>query len=470
MKKYIKNIILVAFSASLLVGCQTELDEFNVNPNDPSTSNPKLLLSAMELGTFQTHSSGVMRFSGVFTQHLQGTSIGQFGAVGLYVVNEGDVNNEWNLIYGTTLMNGHILNRDFAKDYPYYNGIGQILSAINLGYATDMWGDVPYDDAFLAEETGNKFAKYNTQQEIYDRIQGLLDKALANFQKPLASNEEVPSKADFIFNGDIQKWTKVAYVLKARYALRLTAVNASNAQKALDYITLAGMTSNSDDANTLFLDKPNSWNQWFAFENGRENYIKMGKYFVDYLVNNDDPRLPFMVGEDVNGNYTGNAVDDIDSVKTSYIAGFGYPDDNNQYGFASADWQIGIVTYAEAKFIEAEAKALLGQSGAQTALQDAVTASVTKITKAAPSAPFLAAATADFTVAGIIQQKYIAMFLTMEPYNDYRRTGFPALTPNPKSDTKLIPVRLPTPSDERQYNPNATVVSNVTTKVWWDKN
>ncbi|MNR57213.1 hypothetical protein D3C85_1779400 [compost metagenome] len=57
----------------------------------------------------------------------------------------------------------------------------------------------------------------------------------------------------------------------------------------------------------------------------------------------------------------------------------------------------------------------------------------------------------------------------MEPYNDYRRTGFPALIPNQNSNTKLIPVRLPIPSDERQYNPNATVVSNVTSHLWWDK-
>jgi hypothetical protein len=468
MKKYIKNIILGAFSASLLVSCQAELDDFNNNPNDPATSNPSLLIAAMEVSTFQTHSSGLMRNSGIFTQHLQGTNIGQLGAIGLYIVNEGDVNNEWNTLYQVTLMNGHILNRDFAVNYPYYNGIGQVLTALNLGYATDMWGDVPYDEAFLAAE-GNKTPKYNTQQEIYTRLQTILDQAIVNLSKPLASNEEVPGSDDYIFGGNVSKWIKVANVLKARYALRLTAVDANAAQKALDYITAAGMTSNADDANTHFLDKPNSWNQWYAFEDNRTNYLKMGKYFVDNLVNNNDPRLPFMVGEDSDGMYSGNAPEDDDSVGTSYIAGYAYPDEGH-IGFATKDWQIGIVTYAEAKFIEAEAKARLGQPGVQTALQQAVTASVTKITGVAPSGTFLANATATFDIANIIQQKYIALFLTMEPYNDYRRTGFPALVPNQNSDTKVIPVRLPTPSDERQYNPNATVVSNVTTKLWWDAN
>jgi hypothetical protein len=468
MKKYIKNIILAAFSVSLLAGCQTELDTFNENPNNPSTSNPSLLIAAMELGTFQTHSSGLMRDAGIFTQHLQGTNIGQLGAVGLYIVNEGDVNNEWNLIYGTTLMNGHILNRDFATNYPWYNGIGQVLTAINLGYVTDMWGDVPYDDAFLAAE-GNKMPKYNTQQEIYTRLQTILDQAIVNLQKPKASNEEIPTNDDFVFNGDATKWIKVAYVLKARYALRLTEVEGSAvaAQKALDFINKANMTSNGDNANTFFLDKPNSWNQWFAFEDNRPSYVKMGKTFVEFLVDNNDPRLPFMVGEDGDGEYSGNAPEDDNTLTSSYIGG--YDDPSSQRGFASPDWQIGIVTYAEAKFIEAEAKARLGQP-AQLALQQAVTASVTSVTGSAPTPAFLTAATATATVENIIQQKYVALFLTMEPYNDYRRTGFPALVPNQKSATKVIPVRLPTPSDERQYNTNATVVSNVTTKVWWDKN
>nr|WP_315242330.1 SusD/RagB family nutrient-binding outer membrane lipoprotein [uncultured Flavobacterium sp.] len=472
MKKYIKNIILATFSISLLVGCQTELDTFNDNPNDPSTSNPSLLIAAMELGTFQTHSSGLMRNAGIFTQHLQGTNVGQLGAIGKYIVNEGAVNNEWNLIYGTTLMNGHILNRDFAENFPYYNGIGQVLTAINLGYATDMWGDVPYDEAFLAAE-GNQTPKYNTQQEIYERLQTILDKAIVNLSKPVASNEELPGKDDFIFNGSATQWIKVARVLKARYALRLTSVDANAAQKALDYVTAAGMTSNNDDANTYFIGEQNSLNQWYSFENDRSTYLRMGKYFVDYLVTNNDPRLPFMVDIDENLGYSGNAPEDDETVETSYIGGFlsSYNEDpNGQRGFASHDWQIGIVTYAEAKFIEAEAKARLGQTGVQAALQQAVTASVTKITGVAPSGTFLANATTTFDIANIIQQKYIALFLTMEPYNDYRRTGFPALIPNQNSDTKTIAVRLPTPSDERQYNRNATVVSNVTTKLWWDAN
>ncbi|MFH6937444.1 SusD/RagB family nutrient-binding outer membrane lipoprotein [Flavobacterium sp. YO12] len=463
MKKYIKSIILTAVGASLLTSCQTELDTFNENPNSPITTTPTLLLSAMEVSTFSTHTSGLIRTSNIFDQHLAGTSVGQLGDIQRYILTEQDVNNEWNTVYGTTLISGHILNRDFADKFPYYNGIGQVLTALNLGYATDVWGDVPYDEAFRAEE-GNRAPKYNTQQEIYQRLQTILDEAIVNLKKPAASNETRPGADDFIFAGNTAKWIKVAYVLKARYALRLTQVDTGAAQKALDYITAAGMTANTDDANAIFFSTANTLNQWYAFDNSRKNYLKTGAYFVNSLKNTTDPRLKFSIALSTPSaevpvpTYIGNAPEDLETTYSSYIGS----------AYASATSPVGMVTYAEAKFIEAEAKFRLGQN-AQPALEAAVAASVLKVTGTPATPAFLATAATTVTLANIIQQKYLSLFLTMEPYNDYRRTGLPALVPNQSSNTKTIPVRFPTPSDERNYNPNATVVSNVTTKVWWDK-
>lgn len=463
MKKYIKNIILTAVGISLLTGCQSELDSFNENPNDPTIATPSLLLAAMEVSTFSTYTSGLIRTANIFDQHLAGTSLGQLGELQRYVLTEQDVNNEWNTLYGTTLVSGYLLNREFATDYPYYNGIGQVLTAINLGYATDVWGDVPYDEAFKAEE-GIKNPKYNTQEEIYQRLQTILDQAIVNLKKPEGNNLSTPGDDDFIFNGDTQKWIQVAYVLKARFALRLTEVDTNAAQKALDYIIASGMTSNEDDANTFFPGTSNGLNQWYAFEDSRANYLKTGAYFVDALQDNNDPRLKFAVALNTPSDgtppiYIGNEPDDLDTLDSSYIGS----------AFASPTSAIGIVTFAEAKFIEAEAKFRLGQN-AQPALEAAVAASVLKVTGTPATPAFLTSATATVDLANIIQQKYNALFLTMEPYNDYRRTGLPALVPNQSSNTKTIPVRYPTPSDERTSNPNATVVSNVTDKVWWDKN
>jgi hypothetical protein len=45
----------------------------------------------------------------------------------------------------------------------------------------------------------------------------------------------------------------------------------------------------------------------------------------------------------------------------------------------------------------------------------------------------------------------------------------PVLTPNPDAQLNGIPRRLITPVDERVYNVNAIVVSNMLQKVWWDQ-
>jgi Starch-binding associating with outer membrane len=460
MKKYIKITILTLLSISLLTSCQHELDTFNSNPNDPISTSPSLLLATMEVSTFSTHTSGLVRNANIFSQNLAGTSVGQMGEIANYVITEGDVVNEWNTVYQTTLMSGYVMNRDFKNDYPHYNGIAQVLSALNLSYATDNWGDVPYDDAFGAEQ-GNVAPKYNTQEEIYKRLQSILDEAIINLKKPASANISVPSTDDYIFKGDTEKWIKIAYVLKARFAMRLSAVDPTAAQKALAHLTISGISSIEDDANCFFPGTANGLNQWYAFEVSRALYLKTGKFFVDYLKNTSDPRLAFMVAKDKSGGYSGNAADDLSTTTTSYIGS----------AFASSTSAVGIVSYAEAKFIEAEAKFRTGDAaGAKTAMEEAVKASVLRTTGTTATPAFITAATATVDLANIIQQKYVATYLTMEPYNDYRRTGFPALVPNDLSATKQIPVRLPTPSEERLYNPNATVVSNVTTKLWWDKN
>ena len=65
--------------------------------------------------------------------------------------------------------------------------------------------------------------------------------------------------------------------------------------------------------------------------------------------------------------------------------------------------------------------------------------------------------------------KYIAMFSHVEAYSDWRRTDYPSLSPNPNGILNAIPRRLPMSGDERVNNPNATVVNDILSPVWWDE-
>lgn len=337
--------------------------------------------------------------------------------------------------------------------------MSKVLLALNIAKATDLWNDVPFSQAFQGNY-GIIQPAYDSQESVYSQLQQYLSEAISDFALPASANAKLPADDDLIYKGDVSAWTKAAYTLKARFALRLTkrdgAVIAAN--KALSYLAAGGINSNAGDMNAVFSNAASSsWNQWYAFQQARGGYIKMGKFFVDYLNSTNDPRLPFFAAPTTptSGVYLGVATNGSNNGASDIgpgISGAGKP--------------LGMVTFAEAKFIEAEAKLIIGDATAQVAFKDAVSASLLNYVGSVDNT-FLTSVTSVVTLENIIQQKYVALFSNPEVYNDWRRTGFPTLVPNPDVSPSVIPVRMPTSSYERLYNPKATVVSNLTTKVWW---
>jgi hypothetical protein len=87
----------------------------------------------------------------------------------------------------------------------------------------------------------------------------------------------------------------------------------------------------------------------------------------------------------------------------------------------------------------------------------------------ASAAAYLAQASVDpgagsLTLNLIMTQKHLALFMEPELFNDWRRTGFPALTPNAGSQ---IPRRFPYPQQELNLNSN-TPQATIYSKVAWD--
>lgn len=450
MKKFI--LVTVLFS---IYSCQNEIDTFNDSPNSPTSVTPSLLLTQAEVATFNIHSSDMSRIPAILTQQIAGNDF-QYATYGQYSFLETDMDNSWNTVYQNFGEVAYDNIKKFGADNPYYRGMSKVLLALNIVKASDFWNDVPLSNAFKGNE-GIIQPTYDTQQSIYVQAQQLLTDAISDFALPVSSNTKLPASDDLIYNGDVTKWTKAAYTLKARYALRLTKRDGDvvAANKALSYLAAGAISSNSEDMNAIFSATSSaSWNQWYAFEQSRPNYLKMGKYFVDYLVSTSDPRLPFYASQDASSSYSG-------------VASNGSDNDASDIGpaFNGPDKPLGLITFAEAKFIEAEAKFLISDGTAQQTFKDAVSASLQNYVGSV-DVNFVNAVTTNLTLENIIQQKYIALFTNPEVYNDWRRTGFPVLTPNPDAAVG-IPNRMPTPSYERLYNPNATVVSNTTAKVWW---
>lgn len=466
--------MVVALTLTGITSCKKYLDDVALNPNDPLKVSPNALLSEIELATFSNYNGNLNRRSSVFTQHIAGID-GQYVGVANYKINEGDVTNEWKTLYSGALINCKILIDTLGTKSPVFSGIAKVLYVMNLGLATDMWGDVPNSDA-LKGPSQNYTPTYDSQQKIYTDMQSMLSDAVANLKNAASANLFTPSTYDYIFHGNAEKWLGTAYVLKARYANRLSKLNPSqSATDAIMYLDSAyahGFTSSGSDANAVFGQSGNENNQWYAFENQR-GYIKMGAFFINLMNTNTDPRLPYFAATD-SSNVTYTGADSDPNNATTYESAIGpYAGGiDPKTGLSKVNANAPIVTYVEAKFIEAECKLRSGNTaGAANAYNAAVKESISHVTGA--SDPTYETAHASETAGSInltkiMTEKYVALFTQAETWADWRRTGLPVLTPNPSGVVSGIPRILPTSQDERNYNPNAIIVSNILQKVWWD--
>lgn len=452
------TIVTIAFSS-----CKKYLDDVAVNPNSPETAGPKALLSSVEIATFSNYTGNNARRSCTFMQHIAGTGF-QMLDVQNYLVLESDVTNDWSTIYAGAIVNSQLIIDNYGADNPHYAGIAKVLKAMNLGLATDMWGDVPSKDASKGIAQLNP--TYDSQQAVYADIQGILSDAINDLKKPLNDNKLVPS-FDYIFGGDPTHWIQTAYVLKARYANRLS--NRSASQSATDAITYlnaayaAGFASSADDAMAVFGTAGNENNQWYNFNDTRAEYIKMAAFFIDTLKLSKDPRLAFYADTLTDGTYAGGEnSSNVDATTSSDIGTY----------CDLADAPLPMVSFVEAKFIESECQLRLGNTAAAaTAYNDAVKESILTVTggsDATYEASHASLTAANVSLAKIMIEKYKALFTQIEVWTDWRRTGFPALTPNPDANVSGIPRRLPTSVDERNYNTNAIVKSNLLEKMWFE--
>lgn len=451
--KYILPILLL----SGLIACEKG-DKLYTDPEKPLEVSPATMLSALEVNTFQNVEGDFARIASMYAGQMAGAT-GQYQAFQNYDITEGDFNNLWVQLYSGTMQNTKIMINTYDGDNPYYGGIARVLLALNLGISTDLWGDVPYSEAFRGQE-GNFTAAYDEQSILLDTIQALLDEAISNFQMPESDNVELPGTDDIIYMGSIGNWIKAAWTLKARYANRLSLKDPSGSAT----MVLAYLENGFSEAADIMEAKHSSesLNQWGAFQNQREGYIVSNKFFVDQLKNNDDPRLPYYFSEIEGVGFEGADIS-VEQVNTSASTIGKYLD---------VERNFPIFAFFEAKFLEAEAKSRLGQD-ASAALNDAIMASVNYVTDGVDDGSSIATyTTATATLENIMTEKWKAMFGQIEPYNDYRRTGFPDVPVRPGSAGAIrayIPKRFPTPQQERQNNPNALVLE-LDVPVWWAQN
>lgn len=456
MKK--SYIYLMVAGLFLTTSCSQWVDtDINIDPNNPKDVPLELILPGVEAAWGYNVGSDISRFNSIFTQHHAGVDRQHLG-LDVYSLVENDVDGSYQATYGTVMNELKIMIDKAGTESPHYSGVAKVLMSHALMVTTDLYGSVPFSEAFQLND--DLTPGYDTQEEIYATIVTMLADAKAD----LAKTESVfsPGSDDFVYGGDLALWTKGANALLARAYLHTANVNSGDYAKALTSIDAGAFEASADDMAMFFTAASTESNPLFQFMDQRGD-IRMGAFFVDLMVGLDDPRLTVFTDTATNGGgYKGSVAGKPDL--SANMPGSAY---------AATDASIPFITFVEQKFIEAEAALATGDKArAATAYNDAVIASLAKwgVSDTVYEAANAAEDENSITLETIMTQKYIAMYFSSESWSDWRRTGFPALTP--ADGQSKIPTRWPMAQSERFYNADnySTLPSpsDIYAKVWWD--
>ena len=461
MKKTFFKISAILITGAILFSCESWIDhDLNKSPNAPIDVPLSLLLPSTQGALFYSFGGDHSRAPSIWMQHQSGVDRQAYG-FDRFQYTESDVNNLWNTLNGNALKNLQDMRTKSAEnESPHYSGVANLLTALALGKKTDSWGDVPFYEAHQGE-TGNLTPRYESQETIYNVIDSLIDVSITQ----LGATQSLfspTSTADLIYRGDLEKWEKFGWTLKLRHKLHLS--KRTGYQPALDLLNNANanfLESHEDDFQFKFHTTSDARSPRFNFNDNRGD-IRAGKYLVDMMVANDDPRLPVYFKEVEDVGYVGSGP----AAQVSAASWMG-----DFYG--AMDAFVPVLTYDEFKFMEAEILFNTGNAqGAADAYNEAVIASLAKhgVNDEAWEAIHADEDAGSISMETIMMGKYVALYLRAEVWVDYRRTGFPNDLPAPADAViNQIPRRLPYPLGERLYNGNNMPSGlTLTSRMWWD--
>ena len=424
------------------------------------------ILPGLQIDLARTLADNVARLSGNMVNQIiyrQGkTSLNEYNYAAADAINEGT----WSDLF-VNCMNVSKILIEKPESNNSHKGIARILLAVALGTTTSTWGDIPYFNAF---RPGVNFSPdFSDQQELYEEIQNQLDQAILELERG------DPVENDMIFSGDLSKWLKTAYALKARYYLHLIKVNPESYQSASEALENA-MTSNEDNCIFQFIDGKDGEINPLFLEKGSQN-TQVDPEFAELLINYEDPRTRF---------YT--------IARGSIFGGF-----VARYGayYTRKGSPFPIITYEECEFMRAEIALQNNQPEvSEQHLYNGMEASMQRITSEPVGSeededlalPSDSAVQANLEAYGnfdglseeqrwarLFEQRHIALFLQAECWSDYRRSATYTSNeglPNLESRTdQPIPRRLMYPANEitrNQSAPSPTENPTLYERFWWD--
>jgi hypothetical protein len=513
MKK-IFNYCLLILLLGVAVSCKKGLSDLNKNKVSPTTLDAVLLLNNAIINTSYPTKTQIYEMS--IVQQMV-TPNGGVLAGGNFNVDSRDVVSAptWGIYYQNVIKYTHdaiTKTKDVSARANLYN-MARIWQAYTFMILTDTYGAIPFTEGGAGYTGQIFFPKYDQQQDIYTKLIQEFTEATA----ALNASGTVET-SDVLYAGNIAKWKKLGYSLLLRAGMRLSKVDAVKAQSTVAAAFAGGVITDNAD-NAYMRHDANYLNPAGNMLNSTEsaNWY-LAKPFVDTLKNNNDPRLSAIsiryVGATSGPTQTTTNQNSSAAIQIGMPMGY----DNGTiparatsdglasfYDYSQADRRriakttapMFFVTAAQTNLLLAEARFRGWITSSTTAAQYFSTGITAHMDQMATFDAGCAVATgardtyvaANPLTAGrelnqINTQYWIAsVFNGPEAFANFRRTGFPALTPNPYGQPNNPDVpngtfirRLGYPTSELSVNTanvNSAIATmgpdKLNTRVWWDK-
>lgn len=512
MKKILIYCIPVLFLFTH-TGCEKGLSDLNVNKTNPTALDPVLLLNQAIINT--SFPVKTLVFDVGIVQQMVSPNGGVLAGAN-FNQDSRDVTTAplWTAYYQSVVKNTYdafINSKDNTARSNMHNMV-RIYQSYIFMILTDEFGEVPYSEAGAGWFTKVMFPKYDTQQEIYTKIIQELTEA-AGALDPAGTIEAL----DVLYAGDVAKWKKFAYSLLLRAGMRLSKIDPAKAQSTVQAAFAGGViTSNAD--NAYIRHDANFTQPIGGTLNGSEaaNFY-LTKPFVDQLKNTSDPRLKaiairYVGATSSNGQTVASGTTDpakqigmpIGKDNGTIVAAATADGLASFYEYSQVDRRrmvkitspVYLLTAAQTNLLLAEARFRnwITDNTADKYYEDGIRAHMNQMVTYDPNAAVPDADrdkyVTDHPLTGgkeleeINTQYWIASFLNgPEAFANFRRSGFPNLTPNPYGQPNNPDVpngtfirRLTYPTSELSVNTEKVNEAigrqgpdKLSTRVWWDK-
>lgn len=511
MKNILKYSFLLGVLMTFHTSCDKDFDEINTSKTGAIAIDAVFQLNNAVINTSFPGATLVYEIG--IVQQIISPNSGVLTGANYNQDNRGSTQAFWQGYYRNVIRNTRdVINR--TKDVPERSNLmnmARILQAYAFMVLTDTYGDIPYLEGGGGYINQVFFPKYDAQEDIYPSIIAELETAAA----ALDAGGRIET-ADILYGGDVSKWKKFGYSILLRAGMRLSKVDPGQAEQIAASAFQGGViTANADNAvmrhdNNYLNPVGNTLNSTEA-----ANFY-MTEPFVEHLKANNDPRLVSIAVRYVGAKSGPEQVPAIASFDPADQVGMPMGHDNGTiagvatakglasfYDFTQIDRlrlagrtaPVYFVTAAQTNLLLAEARKIgwitTGPS-AQEFYHNGIRAHMEQLASYGASSAVASSDINDYIAAHplaadnptafeqINDEYWIASFLNgPEAFANFRRSGFPNLTPNPfpgKDITGDFIRRLTYPNSEISVNTdnvNAAIsrmgADDLDTSVWWDQ-